>query len=88
MWQATGTANGMDASGLVSDADAAALGAQLQASRRLRKPRTVRVNVKSVVTVMRAPGSHPFSFTKPLPLRDLVAICNGIWREEEEEARK
>jgi hypothetical protein len=31
---------------------------------------------------MRDPEAGPFSFTKPLPLRDMVTICNSLWDEE------
>ena len=79
LWLSTGQVTDSE-SRVTSELDPAAAAAAVQAMRLARKPRTVRVNMKSVVGVLQ--GSQPFAFTKPIPLRDLVAICNGIWREE------
>jgi len=34
---------------------------------------------------MRDPTAGPFSFTKPLPLRDMVNICVTVWDEQEQQ---
>ena len=64
-WMATGDPE----AGLKPDADIAAFAATVVAAKRVRKRRFVRVNSKSILSVMRDPASSSFAFTKPLPVR-------------------
>lgn len=61
--------------------DVAELRAKLSRLRSQQRRRTVTVNKAAVLAALRDPGS-PCSFTKNLPLPNLVALYEELWVEE------